>query len=103
MPELTTKQHHWSEHLKRADSFEGSVAGYAQSQNIPVKNLYRWRNYFRKTAAAEPKAKPAFAQVMSASPADSSLKLTLGNTQLEFTRLPNPQWLAQLIAMSNSS
>jgi len=99
MPELTTKQHHWSEHLKRADSFEGSVAGYAQSQNIPVKNLYRWRNYFRKTAAAE----PAFAQVISASPADSSLKLTLGNTQLDFTRLPNPQWLAQLIAMSNSS
>jgi hypothetical protein len=77
------------------------VAEYAQSQNIPVKNLYRWRNYFRKTAAAEPK--PAFAQVINASPADSSLKLTLGNTQLEFTRLPNPQWLAQLIAMSNPS
>lgn len=39
MPELTAKQHYWSEHLKRADSFEGFVAECAQSQNIAVKNF----------------------------------------------------------------
>ena len=103
MPELTAKQHYWSNQLKLADSFEGSVAEYAQAQNIPVKKLYRWRNYFRKTATAELKAKPAFTQVLSSSLPDACLKLKLGNTQLEFARLPNPHWLAELIAQSNAS
>ena len=105
MPELTAKQHYWSEHLKQADAFEGSVAQYAKAQNLPVKSLYRWRNYFNKNTAAKltAEARPAFTQVVSAPPADSPLKLTLGNTQLEFARLPNPQWLVQLIAMSNPS
>lgn len=105
MPELTEKQHYWSEHLKQADAFEGSVAQYAKAQNLPIKSLYRWRNYFNKNTAAKlnVEAKPAFTQVVNAPLADSPLKLTLGNTQLEFTRLPSPQWLVQLIAMGNSS
>jgi len=73
MPDLTAKQHYWHEQLKVADSFQGFVAQYAKSQNIPAKKLYRWRNYFRKMTAAERKDKPAFAQVINASVPDTSL------------------------------
>ena len=103
MAELTTKQQYWSEQLRLADSFEGSVAEYAQSQNIPVKKLYRWRNYFSKISTTKDKAKSAFTQVVNSSIPESCLKLSLGNTLLEFARLPNPQWLAEFIAQSNVS
>ncbi|PHR90535.1 MAG: hypothetical protein COA78_35095 [Blastopirellula sp.] len=101
MPELTAKQRHWSEQLKLADLFDGSMAEYANSKNIPVKNLYRWRNYFRKASPAKSKATSIFTQVVSSSASYSCLKLQLGNAHLEFTQLPNPQWLVQLIAQSN--
>jgi len=48
MAEPTAKQQYWSEQLKLADSFDGSMSQYAAAENIPVKKLYRWRNYFRK-------------------------------------------------------
>jgi hypothetical protein len=103
MAELTAKQQYWSEQLKLADSFDGSLSQYAAAENIPVKKLYRWRNYFRKASLAENKATPVFTKVVSSSVPDSCLKLQLGNTQLEFARLPNPQWLAEFIAQSNAS
>ena len=102
MVKLTAKQEYWSEQLKLADSFDGSVAQYAQSKNIAVKKLYHWRNYFRKISTTESKAKPVFSKVVSSSPADSCLKLRLGNIQFEFTRLPNPQWLTEFIAQNNA-
>jgi|FLOH01.1.fsa_nt_gi hypothetical protein len=102
MPKLTAKQQYWSEQLLQADAFDGTVAEYAQANNIPVKKLYRWRNYFRKTISAEHKAETVFTQVVSSSMPNSSLKVKLGNTALEFIRLPSPQWLAQLILVSSA-
>jgi len=102
MAELTAKQRYWSEQLKLADSFEGSMAEYAKSKNIPAKILYRWRNHFRKASLAENKTTSVFTQVVSSPMPDPCLKLKLGNTQLEFTRLPNPQWLVELITASNT-
>lgn len=103
MPKLTAKQQYWSAQLLQADSFDGTVAEYAQANNIPVRKLYRWRNYFRKTTTTEHKPKPVFTQVVSSSIPDSGLKVKLGNTELEFVRLPSPQWLAQLILVSSDS
>jgi transposase-like protein len=102
MPELTVKQQYWAEQLRLADSFDGSVAEYARSQNIEAKKLYRWRNYFRNSSTTKAKTKTTFTQVIGAPTPDSCLKLKLGATQLEFARLPNPQWLAELIAQSNT-
>jgi len=103
MAELTAKQQYWSEQLKLADSFDGSMSQYAAAENIPVKKLYRWRNYFRKSSTTKGNAKPVFTKVVNSSVPQSCLKLILGNTQLEFARLPNPQWLAEVIAQSNTS
>ncbi len=103
MSKLTAKQHYWSEQLKRADSFDGSMLQYVEAENIAVKKLYRWRNYFRKASVTENIAKPVFTQVISSSLPDACLKLTLGTIQFEFARLPNPQWLAELVARSNAA
>ncbi len=102
MSKLTEKQQYWSEQLSQADSFEGSLAQYAQSQNIPAKTLYRWRSYFRQSSIIEHTSKTVFTQVVNTPISDSCIKLIHGSIQLEFTRLPNPQWLAEFIAQSNT-
>ncbi len=102
MVELTAKQQYWTEQLQLADAFDGSMSQYAEANNIAVKKLYRWSNYFRKTSTADHKAKPVFTQVVNSSLSDSCLKLTLDKVRLEFARLPNPQWLAELIAQANT-
>ena len=103
MLELTAKQQYWSEQLQLADSFDRSMVQYAQAKDLPVNDLYRWRCYFRKSSITEVKTKTTFTQVVSSPLPDSCLKLRLGAMQLEFARLPNPQWLAEFIAQSNAS
>ena len=102
MPKLTAKQQYWSEHLLRADAFDGSLAAYAKTQSISAKTLYRWRSYFRHTTTTTSEAKTMFTQVVNTSMPDAGIKLTLGNIQLHFMRLPDPQWLAALISASDS-
>ncbi len=102
MSKLTEKQQYWSEQLLRADAFDGSLAAYAKTQSISAQTLYRWRSYFKHTTTSVPEAKTMFTQVVNMPMSDAGIKLTLGNIQLQFTRLPDPQWLASLINASNS-
>tara|TARA_R110001592_G_scaffold363391_1_gene687069 strand:- start:27648 stop:27959 length:312 start_codon:yes stop_codon:yes gene_type:complete len=103
MPKLTTKQKYWSEQLIKADGFEGSLAEYALTQNIPIQTLYYWRSYLKRSAATEPKTKPAFTQVISAPAADFCIRLHVGNIQLQFARLPDPRWLSEFITAVHTS
>lgn len=98
MSKLTAKQQYWSEQLLQADSFDGSLAQYAQAQNIPAQSLYRWRSYFRQTTTT----KTVFTQVVSTPIPSLCLKLNRGNVQLQFTRLPDPRWLAEFVTASDS-
>ena len=98
MSKLTAKQQYWSEQLLQADSFDGSLAQYAQAQNIPAQSLYRWRSYFRQTTTT----KTVFTQVVSVPVSSYCLELDRGSFQLHFTRLPSPQWLAEFITASDS-
>ena len=98
MSQLTEKQQYWSEQLRQADCFDGSLAQYAQAQNIPAQTLYRWRSYFRKTTTT----KTVFTQVVSVPVSSYCLELDRGSIQLHFTRLPSPQWLAEFITASDS-
>lgn len=102
MSKLTAKQQYWSEQLRQADAFDGSLVQYAQTQNLPVQTLYRWRHYFRPSSRTELNAKPLFTQVVHSPVADACIKLQKGNTQLQFTRLPDPQWLAAFITASDT-
>ncbi len=103
MPRVTSKQKYWSEQLLKADAFEGSLGQYAQTQNIPVQTLYYWRSYFKRSSAIETKTKPGFTQVVSAPVTDVCVRLQMGNIQLQFARLPDPQWLSEFIAASHAS
>lgn len=103
MPKLTAKQKYWSEQLLKADAFEGSMSQYAQTQNIPAQSLYYWRSYLKHSSATKPKIKPAFTQVVSAPAMDFCIRLQVGNIQLQFARLPDPQWLSAFITGTHSS
>jgi len=65
MSKITAKQAHWSKHLQQANAFEGSLAQYAQTQNIPVQTLYRWRHYFKHLSLAKPKSQALFTKVVT--------------------------------------
>lgn len=102
MSKLTAKQQYWSEQLLQADAFDGSLAQYAQAQNIPAQTLYRWRSYFSQTSITERESRTVFTQVVSTPIPGPCLKLLIGNIQLQFGRLPDPQWLAEFMAASHT-
>jgi transposase-like protein len=99
MPPLTAKQQYWSDHLHKADAFDGSVADYARHHGLPAKTLYQWRGLLRQRQAVHA-SKVTFAEVVpeSVTPVPAhSLTLQLGQAQLQFHSLPDTAWLAQLI------
>ncbi|RLA51017.1 MAG: hypothetical protein DRR42_11555 [Gammaproteobacteria bacterium] len=102
MSKVTVKQQYWSEHLLQADAFDGSFAQYAQTHNIPVQTLYRWRHYFKGSPVTEPKTKPLFTQLVTSPVGDVCITLRMGNVQFQFNRLPDPQWLAEFITASHA-
>jgi hypothetical protein len=100
---ITAKQKYWSEQLLKADAFDGSLAQYAQAQNISVQTLYYWRSYFKRSSAIETKTKATFTQVVSAPALDFCIRLQMGNIQLHFSRLPDPRWLSEFITATHAS
>lgn len=102
MSNTTDKQQYWSDHLRQAEDFDGSLSQYAQSQNLTVKSLYRWRHYFKQSPKPEPLEKALFAQVIQAPAIEHCLTLKVGEAALQFTRWPDPQWLANFIRSSDS-
>jgi hypothetical protein len=103
MATLTAKQQHWLEQLSLAEAYDGSLAEYAREQNIPIQALYSWRNHFKRAAVSKEKPTQLFTPVVSTSSPDFAVTLQLGHSQLQFTRLPNPQWLVEFIALSHSA
>ena len=100
---LTNKQKYWSTQLKNAEAFDGSIADYARSQGVSKKTLYRWRHCLRQREVSQSTTKTVFTQVVSASFPSSSLTLAMADAKLTFTRLPDPQWIAQLLSLSRSA
>ena len=100
---LTNKQQYWSTQLENAEAFDGSIADYARSQGASKQALYRWRHCLRQREVSQSTTKTVFTQVVSASFPSSSLTLAMGDAKLTFTRLPDPQWIAQLLSLSRSA
>ena len=106
MPKLlTTKQQYWTDHLERAESFDGSLADYARAEGLAVQSLYRWRHSLNRfTDESISQEKTTFTQVISTALSQPmSLTLVIGHTQLRFNRLPDAAWLAQLISATHRS
>jgi transposase-like protein len=92
--------------LSTSINFRGdyrSIADYARSQGVSKQALYRWRHCLRQREVSQSTTKTVFTQVVSASFPSSSLTLAMGDAKLTFTRLPDPQWIAQLLSLSRSA
>lgn len=95
---LTPKQQYWSDHLAKADKFDGCLAGYAKANNLSVQKLYQWRNMLKDKTPDKQNNDTRFAKVVTSSSfLDSSLTLQINNAQLRFSQLPSPTWLASFL------
>lgn len=104
---LTQKQQHWSQILESAEQSGLSLAAFARQNELPAKDLYRWRNQLKKVtqSVGEMASSPIpFTQIIaSPSAVEPCLSLQLPQARLQFTGLPSPEWLAQLLAQPRLS
>jgi hypothetical protein len=100
---LTNKQQYWSTQVQNAEAFDGSIADYARSQGVSIQTLYRWRHCLRQREISQTTTKTVFTQVVSSSLPSNSLTLAIGDIKLIFSRLPDPQWLAQFLSLSRAT
>ena len=97
---LTAKQQFWSNHLQNAEQSNGSIAEYARQNNIVPQRLYQWRNAFRKQTRTSISTETMFTQaIVLPERRQTQLTMNVGSTQLSFNELPDPEWLAALLAM----
>jgi transposase-like protein len=104
---LQARRESWFEHVRRAQREGRSVAAYARSIEVAPRVLYYWCGVLRRegAAAAEQRAGQALSSFTavrvvegggtSAPRSESALRLLLPDgVQLQWSGLPNPQWLA---------
>lgn len=99
MSTFTEKQQYLSEHLQKAEAFDGSVADYARQQGLSPQHLYQWRSELRKRENKQSDDCPIFTEVKHP-PCHSPMQtitLQLGRAHITFSSLPDAQWLARLI------
>lgn len=103
MNSLTPKQQYWSEQLENAQRSGQSLSQYAKEQNIPAQKLYQWRNTL-KNITTKVTQETRFTRVVSTSDINpSGLLMHTHNARLQFSTLPDPLWLSELLKNCSSS
>lgn len=98
---LTKKQQYWSEQLKLAEQSGVSLAEFARSQNIDPQTLYQWRNTLKQRSSYSVSTESHFARVITTATTHSPLIVRFNGSELQFSTLPEPTWLATVIAVQN--
>lgn len=98
---LTEKQQYWSEQLQRAEESGITLAEYARAHNIEPQKLYQWRSTLKKQVTTSVTTETHFARALPV--ASSFLTVHLPTAQLEFSSLPDADWLSRLISASPTS
>ncbi len=82
---ITSKQQQWLEHVKAADTGDGSLTDYASRHDLSVKTLYQWKSKLIKLGFYTPAS--GFVPVhQPPSEPHQSCKLVLPNgTRIEFS------------------
>ncbi len=82
---ITSKQQHWLEHVKAADTGDESLTDYASRHDLSVKTLYQWKTKLIKLGLYSPAS--GFVPVhRPPSESRQSCKLVLPNgTHIEFS------------------
>ena len=103
MSVLTAKQQYWSEQLENAQRSGQSLSKYAKENGIPAQKLYQWRNTL-KNITTEVTKETRFTRVVSTSEVKSSgLLVQTREARLQFSSLPDPLWLSELLKHCSSS
>jgi len=101
---LTRKQQYWSDLLETADNSGMSLTEFAKTNQIEPQSLYRWRSQLKKYSIETTESITQFSKVVATSyPAQPGLSVNVQNAQLQFTELPNPEWLAQFLSYQGSA
>ena len=95
---LTEKQQYWSDQLQRAEESGISLADYARANDIEPQKLYQWRSTLKKQVTTAVTTETHFTQAIPGS--IHLMTVHLPSAQLEFSTLPDADWLARLITAS---
>ena len=100
MKTLTEKQAYWKRHLEAAQSFNGTLAGYARAHDVSRKKLYVYKTQLRKLEAASVES-AGFVKVTTPAP-KVSLPVTVSlpnGVRLTLPSLEFPGLLEQLAGL----
>ena len=105
---ISNAQRFWSAHLDAIDASGMRVSDYARERGLSAASLYTWRSRLaRQRAPRSPSDAPRFAELVATTAAaafeptegaaTAALAVRVGDAQLEFATLPEPQWLAAFV------
>ena len=100
---LAPRHQFWSDKLQEAEEFDGSLAEFARQHNIPAKKLYQWRSTLRSKITSVTQEARFTRVVSNSSGGVAALTVVLFDAKLQFTNLPDPQWLAELLLNGSRS
>ena len=107
---MTEKAQYWSVHLAAIANERITTKAYAEREGLSVASLYYWRKRLKAdaapaTAAADTAKRPLVpVHVTSSCQPRVACTLTLApGVHLELAQLPDPRWLASLVAASAGS
>jgi len=98
---ITERQQYWLDHIRAAESFDGSIADYARSAGLKPKELYSWKGILARrgllSVPAAGEAGGGFVRVIAPSrPLGMSLVLPNG-VRLEWHGDLGPEQLEALV------
>lgn len=97
--QLTAKQQYWSEIIESVESSGLSIADYARENQLAAKELCRWRSQLKNISTQTKVTNAQFIQVVATRYSSApTLSIQIAQAQLQFNKLPNPEWLARLLA-----
>jgi len=90
--------------LASADESGLTLAEFARANQLTAQELYRWRNQLKKYKAQDCQADALFTQVVATQYSSVPvLSIQVCDARLQFSELPNPDWLARLLVQQGQS
>ncbi len=70
---MTDRQRYWLTHINAVEYFDGSIADYARTHQLSIRDVYNWRSKLTKLGIWQPADKaPDFIQVKQTNNDESS-------------------------------
>lgn len=103
---MTETEQYWSAHLAAIAAEAITTKAYAEREGLSCASLYYWRKRLKHTATPGQPARRQLVPVRVATATAPYMACTLTlapSVQLDLPQLPDPQWLASLVAATAGS